>query len=322
MALTDSMTMGNTPVTTPDLSVQLGPVQLKNPILTASGTCGYTWELGDFVPVTELGGFVTKSITLKPRKGNPPQRTVETAAGMLNAIGLANIGLERFCNERIPEIERMGIPVFVNVAEKSIERYVEVSQRLSDCEQIAGLELNISCPNVHEGGLQFGTDPVAIGKLVAAVREACPKTYLMVKLTPSVTDITLPARAAIESGADCLTLINTFTGMKIDIETRRPILGNRTGGLSGPAIKPLAVRLVNQVYEKVARDAGIPLIGIGGIACAEDALEFIIAGATAVQVGTSVFTDPGCMARTLGGLNDYLTRHQIPRLSQLIGSLR
>ncbi len=306
----------------PDLSVQLGPFMLSNPVMTASGTCGYTYELNDFVPVTQLGGFVTKSITLKPRKGNPPQRTVETASGMLNAIGLANIGLEKFCTDRIPEIKTMGIPVFVNVAEKSLERYVEVSKRLSDYEEIAGIELNISCPNVKEGGVHFGSDLKAIEELVAAIKKACPKTYLIVKLTPSVTDITLPAKAAIHAGADCLSLINTLTGMAIDIEKRKPILGNRTGGLSGPAIKPIAIRMVNQVYENVAKEANIPLIGIGGISCASDALEFMIAGATAVQVGTTVFTEPGCMMRTIKGMEDYLIRHKIAKISDLIGSLK
>lgn len=304
-----------------DLSVQLGTVTLANPIMTASGTCGYTFELDDFVPVRQLGAFVTKSITLKPRKGNPPQRTVETAAGMLNAIGLANIGLERFCSECIPQFDEMGIPVFVNVAEKSIERYVEVSRKLCDYPQVSGLELNVSCPNVNEGGIEIGTNPVEIGKLVTAVRKACPTTLLIVKLTPTITDITLPAKAAIEAGADVLSMVNTFIGMAIDIEKRRPILGNRTGGLSGPAIKPLAVRLVNKVYTEVAHPAGVPLIGIGGIRTPEDALEFIIAGATAVQVGTAVFTDPACMIRVIQGIEAYLTRHNFSNLSQLTGAL-
>ncbi len=313
--------MNKTSTNKPDLSVQLGSIRLANPILTASGTCGYTFELNDFAPIKLWGGFITKSITLKPRKGNRPQRTVETPAGMLNSIGLANIGLERFCAECIPQFKQMGIPVFVNVAEKSVERYVEVSRRLSEYPEVAGLELNISCPNVHTGGLEFGTNPPEIARLVAAVRAACPKTFLIVKLTPSVTDITLPAQAAIEAGANCLSLVNTFSGMKIDIEKRRPVLGNRTGGLSGPAIRPLAVRLVNVVYEKVAKAAGIPLIGIGGICCAEDALEFIIAGATAVQIGTAIFTDPACLQHTLTGIEEYLTRHNIPSLNQLTGSL-
>ena len=306
----------------PDLSVQLGSVRLPNPVMTASGTCGYALELNDFVPVAQLGGFVTKSITLKPRRGNPPQRTVETPGGMLNAIGLANIGLERFCREKLPLFDKMDIPLFVNVAEKSVERYVEVARRVCEIRRVNGLELNISCPNVKEGGVEIGSDPGQINKLVSAVRRACPDTLLIVKLTPSVTDVTLPARAAIDAGADALSLINTLTGMAIDIETRKPHLANRTGGLSGPAIKPIAVRMVNQVYEEVAKTANIPIIGIGGISNANDALEFIIAGATAVQVGTAVFTDPACMIQTIEGIEAYLTRHRLTALSDLIGSLR
>ena len=306
----------------PDLSVLLGSVRLPNPVMTASGTCGYALELNDFVPVARLGGFVTKSITLKPRRGNPPQRTVETSAGMLNSIGLANIGLERFCHEKLPLFDQLDIPLFVNVAEKSVERYVEVSRRVCQSRRVNGLELNISCPNVKEGGVEIGSDPCQIGKLVAAVRRACPETLLIVKLTPSVTEITLPARAAIDAGADALSLINTLTGMAIDIETCKPRLASRTGGLSGPAIKPIAVCMVNQVYEEVAKAAQIPIIGIGGISNAADALEFIIAGATAVQVGTAVFTDPACMIQTIEGIEAYLTRHHITALTDLIGSLR
>lgn len=304
-----------------DLSVQLGSLTLANPVMTASGTCGYSFELDDFAPIKKLGGFVTKSVTLKPRKGNPPQRTVETAAGMLNAIGLANIGLERFCAEKIPEFEAMGIPVLVNVAEKSLERYVQVSQRLSEYPQITGVELNISCPNVKEGGIHFGADPVAIEKLVRAVKQTCPDLFLMVKLTPSVTDITVTADAAVQGGADALSLINTLMGMAIDVERRKPVLGNVTGGLSGPAIKPIAVRMVHQVYEKVAKAADIPIVGIGGIGCAADALEFIIAGASAVQVGTCVFTEPTCLLETIDGIGAYLKRHKIAKLSDLVGSL-
>jgi dihydroorotate dehydrogenase (NAD+) catalytic subunit len=304
-----------------DLSVQLGPIKLANPVMTASGTCGYSFELDDFFSIKQLGGFVTKSVTLKPRKGNPPQRTVETPSGMLNSIGLANIGLERFCAEKIPEIKTMGTVVFVNIAEKSLERYVEVSQRISECPHIAGIELNISCPNVKEGGVQFGADPVAIERLVGAVKKACPKTYLIVKLTPSVTDITATADAAIQGGADALSLINTLLGMAIDIEKRKPILGNMTGGLSGPAIRPIAVRMVHQVYEKVAKNAGVAIIGIGGIGSAQDALEFIIAGASAVQVGTCVFTDPKCLHRILEGIEGYLLRHQMSSVSDLVGTL-
>ena len=207
---------------TPDLSVQLSRVRLPNPVLTASGTCGYATELADFIDLACLGGFITKSITREPRAGNPPQRTCETAAGMLNSIGLANVGLDKFLSEKTLLLEQMPIPVFVNVAGKTLDEYVEVAQPISELSCVAGLELNVSCPNVKEGGIAFGTDPASVHRLVSAVRKACPKTLLILKLTPSVTDITLTARAAIEAGADVLSLVNTFTGLAIDIEHRPP----------------------------------------------------------------------------------------------------
>jgi len=306
----------------PDLTVHLGPVRLANPVLTASGTCGYAFELGYFADLSRLGGFVTKSITLEERAGHPPQRTVETAAGMLNSIGLANVGLERFCAEKAPLLERMGVPVFVNVAGRTLEDYVAVSRRVVDLPAVAGVELNVSCPNVKEGGIQFGVDPAATARLVGAVRAACPRTLLIVKLTPSVTDITAAARAAVEAGANVLSLVNTFTGMAIDIERRRPVLGGRTGGLSGPAIKPLAVYLVQRVYSEFARAAGTPIIGLGGIICAADAVEFLLAGATAVGVGTAVLSDPACLATIIEGIRQYLVRHKIGAVRQLTGALQ
>jgi dihydroorotate dehydrogenase (NAD+) catalytic subunit len=305
-----------------DLSVTLGSVKMNNPVMTASGTCGYAFELADFVDISRLGGFITKSVTQHSRAGNPPQRTYETAAGMLNSIGLANVGLERFCTEKMPLLEKMPIPVFVNVAGKTIDEYVTVARRLCEETAISGLELNISCPNVKEGGLTFGVDPAMIAKLVQEVRQACAETMLIVKLTPNVTDICLTARAAVDAGADVLSLINTFTGMAIDIETRKPVLGNRFGGLSGPAIKPLAVYLVDKVYREVAQPAGIPIIGMGGIACAWDALEFIIAGATAVSVGTAAMADPACLSRIVSGLEDYLIRHRLGKIKDLVGTLQ
>jgi dihydroorotate dehydrogenase (NAD+) catalytic subunit len=306
----------------PDLSVNLGGVQLANPVMTASGTCGYAMELRDFVDLSLLGGFITKSITLEPRGGNPPQRTVETPSGMLNAIGLANVGLDLFFEEKVPLLEKMSIPVFVNVAGKSLDEFVAVSARLSQVPQIRGLELNVSCPNVREGGMSFGKDPRFLSELVSAVRKECPDTLLIVKLTPNVTDITVQARAAVEAGANVLSLVNTFTGMVIDIESRKPVLGNRVGGLSGPAIKPMAVFLVNQVYTEVAKSAGIPLIGLGGITSAADALEFIIAGATAVSVGTSVLVQPSCLTKIIDGIKNYLVDHHDRSIRDLIGSLR
>jgi len=303
------------------LSCQLGPIRLANPVMTASGTSGYTFELSEFVDLDRLGAFVTKSITLEPRMGNPPQRTYETAGGMLNSIGLANVGLEKFCEEKIPLLERMTIPVFVNVAGKTIDEYVAVAQRVAGFSCIAGLELNVSCPNVSQGGITFGIDPQGLKELVAAVRTACPKSFLIVKLTPNVTDITATAKAAIEGGANTLSLVNTFLGMAIDIETRRPILGNRTGGLSGPAIKPMAVYMVNKVYQEAAQPAGVPIIGMGGICSGEDAIEFILAGATAVAVGTETLVQPSCLTNIIEGIRQYLIDHHIAAVKELVGTV-
>ena len=306
----------------PDLTVNLGSVQMANPVMTASGTCGYAFELSDFVDLKQIGGFITKSITLNPRVGNPPQRTVETAAGLLNSIGLANVGLEQFITEKIPLLEKMPIPVFVNVAGKTIDEYLQVSRRLSEIPTIKGLELNVSCPNVQVGGITFGIDARATAKLVGQIRKICPQTLLIVKLTPNVTDITEPARAAVDAGADALSLVNTFTGMAIDIENRKPVLGNVTGGLSGPAIKPLAVYLVHRVYRKIAQKNQIPIIGMGGIAYPADAVEFLIAGASAVSVGTAAMVNPGCLVNIATGIKDHLIRHQIKSIRELTGSLQ
>jgi dihydroorotate dehydrogenase (NAD+) catalytic subunit len=305
----------------PDISALFAGIRLANPVITASGTCGYGDELDDFMDAGSLGGFITKSITLKPRKGNPTPRIVETDAGMLNAIGLANIGVERFIAEKMPMIEKLKTPVFVNLAGEAIEDYVATAQRLAET-RIAGIELNISCPNVKAGGITFGTDPALVEKITAAVKKAVGKKILIVKLTPSVTDIAVTARAAVMGGADALSLINTFTAMVIDIETRRPILANRTGGLSGPAIKPIAVYLVNRVYSEVAKKANIPILGLGGIRTASDAIEFIIAGATAVGIGTASFVEPAAAAEIIEGVRQYCIRHEIEKLSSLIGSLQ
>ena len=304
-----------------DISVDFAGLKLAHPVFTASGTCGYADELGDFMDVNTLGGFITKSITLKPRKGNPAPRIVETDAGMLNAIGLANVGLDGFIAEKLPLIARMSVPVFVNVAGELIEEYVAVVERLAGEPALAGFELNISCPNVAKGGISFGRDPEQVREITAAVRRAAGSKILIVKLSPCVTDIALIARAAVEAGADALSLINTFTAMVIDVETRTPALANRTGGLSGPAIKPIAVYLVNKVYNEVAKEAGIPILGLGGIRTATDALEFLIAGATAVAVGTATFVQPDCATRIVGGIRDYCAAHSVARLSDLVGSL-
>jgi len=304
-----------------DISIDFAGLRLANPVFTASGTCGYADELGDFLDINSLGGFITKSITHKPRKGNPVPRIVETDAGMLNAIGLANIGLDRFIEEKLPVIAQMSVPVFVNVAGELIEEYVAVVERLAGEKAIAGFELNISCPNVAKGGISFGRDPEQVSEITSAVRKAAGDKVLIVKLSPCVMDISVIARAAIEAGADALSLINTFTAMVVDVESRTPVLANRTGGLSGPAIKPIAVYLVNKVYREVAKEAGVPLLGLGGIRTASDALEFLIAGASAVAVGTASFIQPDAAARIVVGMRDYCRRHDVARLSDLVGSL-
>ncbi|UCG49031.1 MAG: dihydroorotate dehydrogenase [Phycisphaerales bacterium] len=304
-----------------DISVEFGGVRLGNPVVTASGTCGYADELGEFMDLRRLGGFVTKSITARPRKGNPTPRIVETDSGMLNAIGLANIGLERFVEEKVPVLAGLGIPVFVNVAGETIEQYAAVVERLAGEGAIAGFELNISCPNVKKGGITFGTEAGLVKEITAAVKAACGGKMLMVKLTPNVTDISVTARAAIEAGADALSLVNTFTAMVIDIEQRKPVLANRTGGLSGPAIRPIAVYLVSKVYREVAKDAGVPIMGMGGIMTASDAIEFMIAGASAVGIGTASFVRPDCAVRVVEGIESYCERHGIGNIKDLIGSL-
>jgi dihydroorotate dehydrogenase (NAD+) catalytic subunit len=306
-----------------DISVEFAGLRLANPVFTASGTCGYADELADYMDVGALGGFITKSITVRPRKGNPTPRIVETDSGMLNAIGLANVGLEKFTKEKLPAIESQfsNTAVFVNVAGETIDDYVAVVERLAGEKAIAGFELNISCPNVGKGGISFGTEPEMVTEITRAVKKAAGAKILMVKLSPCVTDVSVIARAAVEAGADALSLINTFTAMVIDIETRRPILANRTGGLSGPAIKPIAVYLVNKVYNEVARERGIPILGVGGIRTASDAIEFIIAGASAVAIGTANFIEPGCAAKIIEGIKKYCISKNIANIRELVGSL-
>jgi len=304
-----------------DISIDFAGLKLSNPVFTVSGTCGYADELSDFMDINCLGGFITKSITLKPRKGNPPPRIVETDSGMLNAIGWANIGLDKFIEEKLPVIREMSPAVFVNVAGETIADYVPVVERLADENGIAGFELNISCPNVEHGGVSFGTDPAQITEITRAIKEASGNKVLVVKLAPAVTDISVMARAAVDAGADALSLINTFTAMVIDIETRRPILANRTGGLSGPAIKPIAVYLVNKVYNEVTKNSGIPILGMGGIRTASEAIEFILTGASAVGIGTANFIEPDCSAKIIEGINAYCARNDIANIRELVGSL-
>jgi len=304
-----------------NISVEFAGLRLANPVFTASGTSGYADELADFTDINSLGGFITKSITLNPRKGSSTPRIVETDSGMLNAIGLANIGLDEFIAEKLPTLEKLNTAVFVNVAGETIDEYASVVQRLADQTAVDGFELNISCPNVAKGGITFGTDPAQVKAITSAVKKSAGQKVLMVKLPPAVTDISIIAQAAVDSGADALSLVNTFTAMAIDIETGRPVLANRTGGLSGPAIKPMAVYLVNKVYNDVTRNRGIPILGVGGIRTASDAIEFIIAGASAVAVGTANFIEPACTARIVEGIKAYCSRKNISDIKQLVGSL-
>ncbi len=312
------------PATAPatvDMSVEIAGVQLANPTLTASGTCGYALEYAPHTDLSQLGAFTTKSITREPRKGNPPERIVETPAGMLNAIGLANVGLRRFIEEKVPQLPGLGVPVFVNVAGHCVEDYVTVCRELDPLPEIAGFELNVSCPNVSDG-LGFGTQPDRLRDLVGAVRGAVKESILIVKLTPNVTDICPLAQAAIDGGAQALSLVNTFQGMAINTDTWRPMLANSSGGLSGPAIRPLAVYLVHQVYHNVARRQSIPIIGMGGIRNWRDALEFVLAGATAVAIGTALFVDPDAPNKIAREIREYLTERGVAAFRDLIGQVQ
>ena len=302
--------------TKPDLTTDIGGLQLQNPVLTASGTFGYAREFEHLVDLNRLGGIIVKGLSLAPTKGNPPPRIAETPCGMLNAIGLENVGIETFVTEKLPFLQTLTPPLIVNIYGKLEDEYTRLAARIEDVEAIAGIEVNISCPNVKAGGMAFGVDPQAAFSVVQAVRKQTGKC-LIVKLSPNVTDITEIARAAEDAGADCLSLINTLTAMAIDIETRRPRLANITGGLSGPAIKPVALRMVWQV----ARIAKVPVIGIGGIMSAEDALEFIIAGASAIQVGTANFVNPHATTDIIDDIEKFLADRNIAKISDLIGTL-
>lgn len=299
------------------LAVELGPLKLKNPVLAASGTFGYGEEYADLVPLQKLGGFITKGLSLEPRVGNKPPRLAETPCGLLNAIGLENIGLQNFLKQKLPFLRKAPCAVLVNIFGSKIQEYVELASRLTDAGGLSGLEINISCPNIEAGGVIFGTEPRVVYRVVSKIRRATP-LFLMVKLSPNVTDIQKIAQAAEEAGADAISLINTLLGMAIDIQTRTPLLGNITGGLSGPAIKPIGVRMVWQV----AKSVRIPVVGVGGIASAADALEYIIAGACAIQVGSAHFWDPSISLKILEGIKTYLQEQQIPNLKALVGSLQ
>jgi len=299
-----------------DISVAIGKLELKNPVMTASGTFGYGEEYAEFVDLAGLGAIVVKGLSLLPREGNPPPRIVETPAGMLNAIGLQNIGVERFIEEKLPFLKEFEVPVIANFFGDSVDEYVGAAQRLSDADGIAGLEMNISCPNKQAGWLVFGTDPEVTFEVVSAVRRVTDLT-LIVKLSPNVTDIALMARVAEDAGADAVSLINTVAGMAIDVETRRPKLANVTGGLSGPAIKPIGIRMVWEVFRAVS----IPIIGAGGIMNGEDAIEYMLAGATAVAVGTANFVSPTATTDIISGIRNYMTVHGIKDISSIKGGL-
>lgn len=301
----------------PELSVKIGTLDLKNPVMAASGTFGYGEEYASIIDVSRLGAFVTKGISLAPSPGNPPPRIIETPSGMLNAIGLQNIGYDSFVTEKLPGILKFGVPVIVNFYGTTVEAYCLLAEKLSTVDGVSALEANISCPNIREGGISFGTDPDMAYQVVKAVRAVTSKP-LIVKLTPNVTDIRAIAVKVESAGADALSLTNTFTGMVVDVETCRPALANITGGLSGPAIRPLSVRMV---WEAV-RSVSIPVIGIGGIMNASDALQYLITGACAVQVGTGLFVDPKSPVSIIDGIAEYMKCRGISRVQDLIGSLK
>jgi len=299
----------------PDLTVRLGPLELRNPILTASGTFGYGLEFEPYLKLDELAGFVTKGLSPRPREGNPPPRIVETPAGMLNTIGLQNIGVDAFIRDKLPRLRECDTAVIANVFGETEAEYIEVCRKLDQAEGLAAIELNVSCPNTEQGGMIFGNDAVALAAITAASRKAT-RLPLIVKLSPNVTDIRVTARAAVEGGADILSLVNTFVGMQVDVERRRPVLKKICGGLSGPAIRPLAVWMTWQVHQAV----DVPLIGMGGISTAADALEFILAGASAIQIGTANFVHPDGSIRVLRELEQWLVDHDFATLRELIGA--
>lgn len=299
-----------------NLRVDIGGIKIKNPVMTASGTFGYAVEFENYIDLNRLGAIIVKGLSLEPSKGNPPPRIVETACGMLNAIGLENVGLEAFIEKKLPLLTGVNTPIWVNIYGESIDEYAELSAHLEAVEAVSGIEVNISCPNVKSGGIAFGAYPESAAEVVRAIRKRTTKC-LMVKLSPNVTDIVEIARSVENEGADAISLINTITGMAIDIETRRPKLANITGGLSGPAIKPVALRMVWQTAQAVS----IPVVGIGGIMTAKDALEFLIAGAVAIQVGTANFINPHATIDIIDGIEAFLMERNISDVADIIGTI-
>jgi len=300
----------------PDMTVEIAGIKMRNPVMTASGTFGYGEEFAEYMDLESIGALITKGLSLKPKAGNSTPRIVETPAGMLNAIGLQNVGIDAFIAKKMPFLQGVNTPVVVNLYGNSLEEYGELAARIDGIEGVAGVEVNISCPNVKQGGIVFGTDPVAARQVVELVRKSTSKP-LIVKLSPNVTDIVSMAKACVDSGAEALSLINTLTGMAIDLNSRRPVLANITGGLSGPAIKPVALRMVWQV----ARAVNVPIIGIGGIMNATDALEFILAGASAVQIGTANFLTPAASQEIAAGMEQWLLENKVGSIRELVGSL-
>lgn len=300
----------------PDMSVKIAGITLRNPVMTASGTFGYGEEFAEYMNLERIGAFVMKGLSLKPRAGNPTPRIVETPGGMLNAIGLQNVGIEAFIAKKVPFLRTVRTPAIANFFGSTIDEYAEMARRLDQIPEISALEVNISCPNVKQGGIVFGTDPSCAFEVVTACREATIKP-LIVKLSPNVTDVVCMAQACEDAGADALSLINTLTGMAIDLQRKKPVLANITGGFSGPAIKPIALRMVWQVAQAVK----LPLIGVGGIMNATDALEFILAGATAVQVGTASFINPSAAEQIAAGMEQWLVENGVGSVRELIGAL-
>ena len=298
------------------LSTKIGSLELKNPVMTASGTFGYGTEYADFMDISRLGAIIVKGTTLNPRQGNPYPRMVETPSGMLTAVGLQNKGVDHFVDHIYPEVRKIQTAIIVNVSGSCIDDYVQTASIINSLDDIPAIELNISCPNVKQGGMAFGVNPDSAAQVVSAVRKAYDKT-LIVKLSPNVTDITEIARAVEGAGADSVSLINTLLGMAIDAGKRRPVLSTITGGLSGPAVKPVALRMVWQTAKAVK----IPVIGLGGICSATDAVEFLLAGASAIQIGTANFIDPSISGKVIDGIEDYLERHGFSSVREIIGAL-
>jgi dihydroorotate dehydrogenase (NAD+) catalytic subunit len=304
------------PVQAPDTSVVIGKLRMVNPVMVASGCFGYGEEISKFYPLKSLGAIIVKGTTLEPRQGNLPTRMAETPSGMLNSIGLQNVGVDAFLREKMPFLRKAGVPVVVNINGRTVEEYAELAARLEGQPGIGALEINISCPNVKEGGIEFGSNPEVAARVVSAVRKATTHT-LITKLSPNVTSVKVIARACVDAGSDALSAINTVVGMAIDAQSRKPVLRSVTGGLSGPAVKPIGLRVVYQVHQEVK----VPIVGMGGIVTGEDAVEYLLAGATAVAVGTANYLEPKAALNVVEGLKKYMAGQKVQKVTSLIGAL-